>query len=112
MTDKFTGARLCVEIQMQEGETGENKDPLIMKLSTKQRTFTSSQHVPSIVPLEAHVYSLFAFLAKSRRVQRTVFLYSARAVLCKTFSLSCYFDTPGHSVCITTGSCYDFELFV
>lgn len=65
MTDRFIGARLHTEIEMQEGETRVNKDSLIIKHSTKQRTFTSSQHVPSRLVRNTHVHShLFESLAK------------------------------------------------
>lgn len=68
MTDRFIGARLYTEIQMQEGETRVNKDSMITKHSTKQRTFTSSQHVPSRLVRNTHVHShLFESLAKKSR---------------------------------------------
>ena len=112
MTDKFIGARFVYR-NSDTGRGDKGKQGLSDNENSQQNKELSPHlnmsHQECFV-IHMCVVCLHSLL--NHAAQRSALSYSARAVLCETLLLSCYFDTPGHSVCITISFWYDFELFV
>ena len=112
MTDKFIGARFVY--RNSDTERGDKGKQGLSDNENSQQNKELSPHL-NMSHQECFVMYMCTVCLHSllnHAAQRTALSYSARAVLCQTFLLSCYFDTPGHSICITIGFWNDFELFV